>query len=56
MYVHGLKQIQVSTNGRKPVAWDDITTKCFLFHKAAISSNSLDSFKHWNVKYVIKVK
>ena len=44
-----------STNGRKRVAWDDVT-KCFLFHKTAILTNSVDSFKHWNVKYVIKVK
>ena len=44
-----------STNGRKQVAWDDVT-KCFLLHKAVILINSLDSFKHWNVKYVMKIK
>ena len=44
-----------STNGRKQVVWDDVR-KYFLLHKAAILNNSLDSFKHWNVKYVIKVK
>ena len=30
--------------------------KAFLFHKATILTNSLSSLKHWNVKYVIKVK
>ena len=39
----------------KLVVWDDVT-KSFLSHKAAILTNSLDSFKHWNGKYVIKVK
>ena len=29
---------------------DDVT-KRFLFHKAEILTNSLDLFKHWNVKY-----
>ena len=40
-----------STNGRKRIAWDDVT-KHFLFHKAAILTNSLESFKHWNVEHV----
>ena len=40
---------------KKTVAWDDVT-KRFLFHKAAILTNSLDSFKHLNIKYIIKVK
>ena len=44
-----------SSNGRKRVAWDDVT-KRFLFYKAAILTNSLNSFKHWNVKYINKVK
>ena len=44
-----------STNGRKQVAWDDVTNR-FLFYKAAILTNLVDSFKHWNGKYVIKVK
>ena len=44
-----------SNNGRKRVAWDDVT-KHFLFHKAAILTNPVKLFKHWNVKYVIKVK
>ena len=35
----------ISTNRRKQVAWDDVI-KYFLFHKAAILTNSLDSFKH----------
>ena len=41
-----------STNGIKQVVWDDVT-KRFLFHKAAISTNSVNSFKHQNFKYVI---
>ena len=44
-----------STNGRKQVAWYDVT-KCFVFHKAAILTNFLESFKHLNVKYAIKIK
>ena len=43
------------TNVRKRVAWNDVT-KHFLFHKAVILTNSLDSLKHWNIKYIIKVK
>ena len=43
-----------STNERKRVAWDDVT-KRFLFHKAAVLTTSLDSFKHWNIKYVINI-
>ena len=44
-----------STNGRKQVAWYDVT-KCFVFHKAAILTNLLESLKHSNVKYTIKIK
>ena len=38
-----------STDGRKQVAGDDVTIK----HSTL--ANSFDSFKHRNVKYVIKV-
>ena len=34
-----------STNGRKRIASDDVV-KCFLFHKAAILTNSVDLFNH----------
>ena len=44
-----------STNGRKQLAWDDVRNR-FLFYKAAILTNLVDTFKHWNVKHVIKVK
>ena len=37
------------------IAWDDVT-KSFLFHKAVTLANLINSFKHWNVKYVIKLK
>ena len=37
------------------IAWDDVT-KRFLFNKASTLANLIDSFKHWNVKYVIKLE
>ena len=43
-----------STNGRKQETWDDVT-KCFPFHKTAVSTNPLGALEHWNVKYAIKV-
>ena len=46
---------QVEAGSTSGVARDDVT-KRFLLHKAAILTNSIDSFKHRNVKYVINVK
>ena len=34
-----------STNGRKQESWDDLT-KCFPFHKTAVSTNPLGALKH----------
>ena len=42
-----------STNRWKRVAWNDVT-KHFPFHKAAISTNLLESFKDRKVKCTIK--
>ena len=41
------------TNGRKRIAWDDVT-KHFLFHKAAILTNLVDSFKHGMLNMQLK--
>ena len=41
------------TNGRKQVLWDDVT-KHFPIHKAAIITNLLNSFQHWDTKHAIK--
>ena len=47
---------QIKVDSSNGVAWNDIHNELSPFHKSAFSINLLNSLKHWNVKYAIKVK